>query len=184
MAAWRKPSKQDVASRPGENRALAYALRLLKIRPRTSFEVAVKLGERGYDDLQANSVVGQLLEIGLLDDERFARDWLRYRDRLRPSGEWLLRHELNEKGLDERLIQAALEQRQTVEWRREIGLPESGELERLLAEKVVLPRARRLNSDLPREKKLARLTGLLERRGFSPDVIFAAAKWALEQVQS
>lgn len=176
-------SKRRKQSEPRENRGLKYALGLLKSRPRSCFEVVAKLRLKGFDDHQANSVVATLLEARLLDDERFARDWVRYRDRLRPSGEWLLRHELHEKGLAERLIEQTIANRQTPEWFEEIGLTWDGRsIELHLAQQIVESRERRMTNLTP-EKRITRLAGVLERRGFHPPIIWQAVKAPLRYTE-
>ena len=155
---------------------LRYALNLLKSRPRTTFEVMSRLRDKGWPDIVANSVVGQLSELGILDDERFARDWARYRDRLRPSGDWLLERELSDKGLDERLVKKILDLRQTPEWFEEIGLVWDGRsIEQVLCEQVARRRSRRL-VDIEPQKRQQRVMQLLARRGFRPGVIFSTLK--------
>lgn len=134
--------------------------------------MVTRLRDKGWPDIVANSVVGQLLELQIIDDRRFARDWVRYRDRLRPSGEWLLRHELEEKGLDKRIVDDSLAMRQTPEWFEEIGLRWDGrKIDALLCEQVVAARSRRM-TDIDEEKRRSRLVGLLARRGFQPGDIF------------
>ncbi len=174
----KRPKRSRVLDEPS---ALRYCLGLLKSRPRTSFEVAVRLKEKGYEDTVINSTIGQLLEVRLLDDERFARDWVRYRDRLRPSGEWLIKHELEEKGLDERIISRALAARQTPEWFDEIGLRWDGRpIDRHLCEQVAAKRIRRLG-DIDEQKKKQRVAALLARRGFKPSDVFGSLKITAEE---
>lgn len=140
-----------------------------------------RLRDKGWSDLVANSVVGQLSELGILDDARFARDWVRYRDRLRPSGEWLLKHELEEKGLDERLIKEVLARRQSSDWFEEIGLRWDGRpIERHLCEQVAQRRSRRLIG-LDEQKRRQRLAQLLARRGFKPGDVFSVLKLPFEE---
>lgn len=138
--------------------------------------MVTRLRDKGWPDIVVNSVVGQLLELQIIDDRRFARDWVRYRDRLRPSGEWLLRHELEEKGLDRRIVDDALARRQTPEWFEEIGLKWDGrKIDRVLCEQVVVARSRRM-INIDEDKRRTRLAGLLIRRGFRPGDIFPALR--------
>lgn len=138
--------------------------------------------DRGVTDVVANSVVGQLLELGILDDARFARDWARYRDRLRPTGEWLLRHELEEKGLDERLIDKVLAARQTPAWFQEIGLAwDDRPIDLVLCEQVATARAARQDQTLDFQKRRLRLGQLLARRGFKPGEVYSVIKRVIKK---
>lgn len=169
-------SKSNNGAPLTENQALSYVLRLLKTRPRTCFEVATRLKERGLPGFQIDSVLQQLTQLKLLDDERFARDWVRWRDRTRPSGAYLLRHELEEKGVDAALIEAILETRETAGWREDIGIENPDRpVDELLAAELVARRQQRM-ADLPPEKRQRRLIDLLLRRGFSYAVALKAVR--------
>jgi SOS response regulatory protein OraA/RecX len=52
-----------------------------------------------------------MLELGVLDDEAFARSWVESRDRARPRGERAIRDELRLKGIDRAVIDTVLEER-------------------------------------------------------------------------
>lgn len=54
------------------------ALRLLDAAARSTGSMRERLGERGYDDDVVEEVVGRLIELGLLDDEAYARAVVRH----------------------------------------------------------------------------------------------------------
>ena len=58
-----------------------------------------------------DGAIERLLELGILDDEAFARAWVESRDRARPRGERAIREELRLKGIDRATIDAVLEDR-------------------------------------------------------------------------
>lgn len=136
----------------------------------------MRLREKGYTDSRVNSVIEQLTSVKILDDERFAADWARFRDRLRPSGTWLLRQELRDKGIHDKLIATTIDQRETSTWFENIGLVWDGRpIERHLAEQVAGQWAKKTKR-LPEEKRKARVLHALERRGFAADAAWAAIK--------
>lgn len=173
-----KKSQRSNRGPISENQGLSYALRLLKVRPRSCFEVAQKLQARGLSGFQIDSIIVQLTEIKLLDDARFARDWVRWRDRNHPSGVLLLKHELREKGVSRDLIQKVLEEREGAEWRELLGVKKLDEpVDLILAKRLVNKRHTQF-SDLSPEKRQQRLMGLLSRRGFSSNTIYSVIKTA------
>jgi len=137
---------------------LAAALRFLEARPRSIAEVRRRLLTNGYRPELVDGCVERLLELGILDDEAFARTWVESRDRARPRGERALRSELAKKGIDRALTEGVLEE-------REVAHPEADAeaARRVLARhasalaRVADPRARR-----------QRAYALLARSGFDP----------------
>ena len=102
---------------------LAAAARFLEARPRGTTETRRRLRTAGYPDALVDAAIERLTEIGLLDDEAFAKGWIESRDRARPRGERALRHELQVRGLDRMLVDRALaERRADSEERREAGI--------------------------------------------------------------
>jgi regulatory protein len=90
---------------------LAAALRFLEARPRSAAEVRRRLTEAGYREELVTGAIERLVELGVLDDEAFARAWVESRDRARPRGERALRSELARKGIDRQLADDVLEER-------------------------------------------------------------------------
>jgi len=90
---------------------LAAAARFLEARPRGVTETRRRLRTAGYPDVLVDAAIERLTELGLLDDEAFARGWIESRDRARPRGERALRHELQVHGLDRALVDRALAER-------------------------------------------------------------------------
>jgi len=90
---------------------LAAAVRYLEARPRSTSEVRRRLLIRGYRGDLVDGCLERLLELGVLDDEAFARTWVESRDRARPRGERALRSELRGKGIDRQVVDEILETR-------------------------------------------------------------------------
>ena len=67
----------DPAKRAEQARAVC--LRLLTARARTRAELVGQLAKRGYPDDVSTEVIERLSEVGLVDDEDFAEQWVRSR---------------------------------------------------------------------------------------------------------
>ena len=97
-----------------------------------------------------------LIEIGYLNDHTTAELWIDYRNRFRPTGVYGLRHELEQRGVNPEIIDAVMN---------------SPEKEYDLASQLAKSSLEKLRN-LPARKQYQRIAGLLQRRGFSWDVIY------------
>ncbi len=150
-------STEESAKRAEQARALC--LRLLTVRARTRAELEGQLAKRGYADDISAEVLDRLAQVGLVDDEDFAQQWVRSRQANAGKGKRALAAELRTKGVDNEVIAAAL-----------AGIDEGSE--RTRAEQLVRDKLRREKlgdpSDWAAENKVARrLVGMLARRGYS-----------------
>ena len=91
------------------DRAREAALRLLSIRERSSKELTDRLRDKGFPTEIVDDLVTRFLEIKLLDDERFAREWVTSRAQHSARGKSVLRQELRHKGIPTPVIDAVLE---------------------------------------------------------------------------
>jgi len=139
------------------SRAKARALRMLAARARTEAQVKERLLQLGFDPEIAGAAVAWLRSLGYLDDEAFARQWVRSRVEHRPMGARRLALELRRQGVPPAIADEAAG-----------GVTEAQETEWAFA--LANERLARLGH-LPREKAMRRIYGLLERRGFAPRVI-------------
>jgi regulatory protein len=78
----------------------AAALRLLARREHARAELAMKLEQRGHEGNLIARVLSDLEERGLLSNERFAEEYVRYRYN-RGYGPLRIRAELRERGVDD-----------------------------------------------------------------------------------
>ncbi len=138
-------------------RALAY--RYLSHRDRSTRETADHLKKKGLKEAVVQETLSHLKEANYLDDRRFAEHWSRTRAENRQYGRYRLRQELLGKGVSRELIDETLDA--LFESVQEIDLA------RAVVEKK-LPAMQDLDAD----KRKRRLTGLLQRKGFSSDVIY------------
>ena len=123
------------------------------------------MGRKEVEAAEQDSVIGVLKELGLVDDLRFARSWVHTRDRLAPRGAFVLRQELAQKGIAGETISLVLAER-AEQARTQDDQPTEEDLARRLVEG-----RGRLYSNLAPEVRERRLMAMLQRRGFSYDVI-------------
>lgn len=64
--------------------------------------------KRGLPDEVADGLVARYVEVGLLDDEAYARMWVESRMRTRGLGRMALRQELRTRGAPDHVIEEAL----------------------------------------------------------------------------
>jgi regulatory protein len=95
--------------------ALDIAMRYLAARPRSRSEVERRLGRlsprpgrTAVDPAGARRALARLEELGLIDDDAFARWWIENRAAHRPLSARGLRYELGERGVSKELIDTAL----------------------------------------------------------------------------
>ena len=137
-------------------REVAYvqALRYLGYRPRSRAEVKRNLEKHSFPPDVIHDVFKRLERSGLVNDERFAQDWVENRNEFRPRSRKALAFELHQRGLNDSDIEKALE-----------GLNEES-----MAYQAAIKQARRYE-DLPQRDFHNKLGSFLARRGFSYEVI-------------
>ena len=122
----------------------------------------------GYRPDLVDGAIARLTELGMLDDEAFARAWVESRDRARPRGERAIREELRLKGIDRAIVDLVLEERRDAAAGPDAdGVsadPRSGG-RRAAARQA--PRALARVAD-PRQRR-QRAYALLARNGFDPE---------------
>lgn len=151
---------QDPRTR--EEQAKNVCLRLLTVRARTRAELETQLTKRGYPDDVSARVLDRLTEVGLIDDEDFAEQWVRSRHLNAGKGKRALAVELRKKGVDDEVISSAL-----------ADLDPAAERQR--AEQLVRDKLRRERLDGTPEndvKVTRRLVGMLARRGYNQSMAY------------
>jgi regulatory protein len=83
--------------------AKSTAVKLLSRREHSAFEIRHKLRQRDFDDTEIEQAVDELVRSGWLSDERFTEAYIRMR-RLKGYGPVRIAMELNERGVDESLV--------------------------------------------------------------------------------
>jgi len=98
----------DLLKRDEFELAFYRADHFLGYRPRTAGEVTQKLQMLKYSQQTVQGVVEKLSEQNLLDDRRFATQWVEERSSSKPKGRKMLAMELKQKKVDPEIIQEAL----------------------------------------------------------------------------
>jgi regulatory protein len=122
-----------------------------------------RLTSAGYRAELIDGAISRLTDLGMLDDEAFARAWVESRDRARPRGERALRDELRLKGIDPVVVDLVLEDRRTTE--HETATPP----DRSAAERLIEKHARTLDRIADPRRRRERAYALLARNGFDPE---------------
>lgn len=137
-------------------RAREYALSLLDYRAKTRKELERKMLQKGYAEDVVATVLTRFEDIDLINDERFAADWVTSKLTYRPMGRTRLQWDLRRKGVAPEIVDEALEQ-----------VDEEKELEMALD-----LAGRKLGGAMPKDPDVKRkLVGFLQRRGFRWDII-------------
>ncbi|MBA7615515.1 Regulatory protein RecX [subsurface metagenome] len=100
-------SEGDIEALAGaelSQRCFDAALHYLGYRPRSESELRERLKRRGFDGDNVETVLVRLKEQGLVDDLAFAQFWKDNRQSFSPRSQWLVRHELKQKGVAEEVI--------------------------------------------------------------------------------
>jgi len=143
---------------------LEAALRFLEARQRSVVEVRTRLNIAGYRPDLVEGAIERLSELGMLDDEAFARSWLESRDRARPRGERALRVELTRKGIDRTVTDDALAEREA----------ERPDADASAAARLLERHARQLDRIADPRERRNRAYALLARNGFDSETAMQA----------
>ncbi len=141
------------------------ALGLLAVRPRARRELERRLLAAGFQADEVDDVLVRLERVGLIDDEAFARQLADHQFGSRHAGRRAVTSALLAKGIAPDLAARVADDAPDAEHDRAFELARA--------------RAGRLEGVEP-QKAFGRLTSLLVRRGYSPDVARSAARNALE----
>ena len=141
-------------------KAKAYAFLLLKFRLRSENELYGRLKKKNFDEAVARKTVSFLKEKEFIDDNVFAKGWIRSRIK-RSLGLRRIREELKTKGVDPKVVETKVEELK--------GDYNEKDIVRELARNRFL----RLK-DLEPAAARRRVYAYLMRRGFSQDTIMDA----------
>jgi regulatory protein len=174
---------------------MAAAAALLAARPRTISDTRTRLTTMGFTAPLVETVIGRLVDLGYLDDARFATAWIEARDRSRPRGATALRQELRRKGVEASVAEQALAARGTTASRAAAGpgaAPDgsvpSGAIasasvfgadraaDAAAAHRLLERRAAALSREPDPRKRRQKAYALLARNGFDPGVCAEVAR--------
>jgi regulatory protein len=137
-------------------------LRRLSDRPRTRAELATALTRKGVPDGIATNLLDRFEEVGLVDDQEFARSWVKSRLSGRGLARRSLGAELRRKGVDAETVRTVLD---------EVDPDE----EEAAARQLVRRKSRSMEG-LDATVRMRRLTSMLARKGYPPGMAFRVAR--------
>lgn len=129
---------------------------------RSRQELADKLARKDVPAELAAALLDRFEEVGLVDDEAFARAWIASRQPGKGLARRALAQELRRKGIDDEVAREALD---------EIDPDDEESAARALVRKKL-----RTMRGLERDKATRRLVGMLARKGYPPGMAFAVVK--------
>jgi regulatory protein len=159
---------ETVAERPPqeppdhESVARKILLDQLTGQARSRHELAERLARRNVPDEVAGPLLDRFEEVGLIDDEAFARSWIDSRQRTRGLAGRALAQELRRKGIDDETVREVL---------AEVDPADEEQTARELVRKKL--RGLRGVDDTVAARRLA---GLLARKGYSAGLAYAVVK--------
>jgi regulatory protein len=146
--------------------AVARALRLLAVQPRSERDLRQRLRRRGLPREAVDAAVKRMTDLGYLDDAAFARFWVESRQAATPRSSRYLLYELSRRGVTREEAEAA------------VGGVSDGEA----AYEAARRRARGL-AGLERQAFRERLLSFLAGRGFSYSTSRAAVERCWEEME-
>jgi regulatory protein len=129
---------------------------------RTRSELAAKLARKGVPGDLAARLLDRFEEVGLVDDEAFARSWVQSRQPGKGLARRALAQELRRKGVDDEVARVALD---------EVDPDDEVEAARTLVRRKLRTVAR-----LDRDVAVRRLTGMLARKGYPAGICFRVVR--------
>lgn len=131
------------------------AMRMLALRGRSRREIDDALKSLGVNDAVRRGIVAELEERGLVDDARFAREFVSVKKDVRRLGPHRLRADLKKLGVNRADLDGAL---------ASFGADEQERLARTLAERA-------MRNGAVDEKMVRRVASMLTRKGFDYGVV-------------
>lgn len=130
------------------------AIHFLGFRPRSVAEVRDNLRNKGFDEAVIEQAVERLQELELLNDAEFARYWVEQRETFKPRSQMVLRRELQQKGVGREIIDESF-----------IDVDDTSAARQAARKQAVRWQ------NLAEDEFKSKLSGFLQRRGFTFDVI-------------
>lgn len=148
---------EQIKSEEARQQAVERAINYLSFRPRSQEEVRRYLRKKETPPEIIEVVLERLQHLDYLDDRSFATFWVESRERFNPRGSMALRNELRMKGVEREIVEEAVDG----EHDEELALRAASRKAALLLQTPAMDYATFRN----------RLSGFLQRRGFSYSII-------------
>ena len=152
-------------------KAKAHAFQFLSYRNRSHWELAQYLKKKEYPHPVIQQTLDYLTELNYINDQGFALQWSQFKINKNKIGRSRLYMELSGKGIDKTIIEKTLN-----------AIYEDNP-EKDLAEQCARKKWVSLK-EVGGKKKTQRLIQFMQRRGFSPDIIYQSLKTLTESVDS
>jgi regulatory protein len=166
VRAWTgEPPPDPVAEGPdadAESVARTILLNALTGQARSRQELRDRLAKKDVPDDLAERLLDRFTEVGLVDDEAFARSWVESRQRSRGLARRALAQELRRKGVDDETARTALDDLDPAQ-------------EEQAARDLVRKKLRSLRG-VDHVTATRRLAGLLARKGYPAGLAFAVVR--------
>jgi regulatory protein len=133
---------------------------------RSRAELASKLAKKAVPEEIAERLLTRFEEVGLVDDEAFARSWVQSRQSGKGLARRALAQELRRKGIDDHVARDALD---------EVDPDDEVESARMLVRRKM-----RAVQRVDRNTAIRRLTGMLARKGYPSGVAMRVVREELE----
>ncbi len=134
------------------------AYRFATYKPRTRHQIADKLKQKGFEKTEIDYGIEFLKQFGIVDDAKFAMDFIRNKTKLKSYGISRIKIELRKAGVKEEYIDSAITAEYPLENVFELAIQAGTKKLRMLQNK-------------PIEKQKNSMVQFLVRQGFSWDVI-------------
>lgn len=171
VAAWLQVGQElsdekvaELQAKDAREAVYSQALKLLNYRDRSEAEVRQNLKHDDVPEEVVDEVIERLQRAGLINDERFAQNWIENRNEFRPRSRRALTYELNAKGIERQAFEQALEQVNDDE----------------LAYQAAVRQSKKY-SDLPWLEFRQKMFAFLARRGFSYETSAPVVKRVWEE---
>lgn len=147
-----------------KNEALKFAMKLISLRKRSAFEIKERLRKKKFEENVTEEVLQELKNYKYLNDEEFAEAYINDRINFNPRGRFLIKKELNERGIAENIIERKIEEL----------LSEEKEVES--AKKMAEKKLRTINNKTDKIKVDQKIRSYLQSKGYSFDIINLVVK--------
>jgi len=145
-----------------ESVARTILLDALTGQARSRKELRQRLAKKGVPDEIAERLLDRFAEVGLVNDEAFARSWVESRQRSRGLARRALAQELRRKGVDDETAQTALD---------DVDPAQEEQAARMLVRKKL-----RSLQGVDQAAATRRLAGLLARKGYPAGLAFRVVR--------
>lgn len=158
---------EDILLAEEENNALNDALNFLSYRQRSEKEVYDSLKRKGYAEENIEKVILSCKDKSYINDKNFAEAFMRDKVNLNKFGPERIKHELRLKGVSRNIINEVID----------FDRSDQYELAKEIADKKIYSYR---NDD--KKAIYRKMSGFLQRRGFSYDIISKVVKEILNQI--